>query len=182
MLKPVLIVLVSMLPAFAYGQSATEKVSSALGMTPSAESFVKTVAISDMFEIESSKLAQQKADAASKTFAGKMVKDHSGTSAELKTIASKHKLEVPGALDSSHQGKLDKLKGLNGAEFDQQYDADQLAVHKDAVSLFERYAKGGDNKDLKAFAAKHLPHLKQHLKMAEGLPKTTTGQGGQNKR
>ena len=75
-----------------------------------------------------------------------MIKDHTGTSAELKAIAAKAKMEVPTALDSSHQSKLDKLKSLNGADFDKQYDADQLAVHKDAVSLFERYAKGGDNK------------------------------------
>ena len=45
----------------------------------------------------------------------------------------------------------------------------QLAAHKDAVSLFERYAKGGDNATLKAFAAKTLPHLREHLKMAEDL-------------
>ncbi len=160
----------------AHAQSATEKVSSALGMTPSTKSFIETVAVSDMFEIESSKLAQQKGDAQSKAFAGKMIKDHTGTSAELKPIAAKAKVEVPTALDSSHQGKLDKLKSLNGADFDKQYDADQLAVHKDAVSLFERYAKGGDNKELKAFAAKHLPHLKGHLKMAEGLQKQTTGE------
>lgn len=38
-----------------------------------------------------------------------------------------------------------------------------------AVSLFERYAQGGDNSELKAFAQKHLPHLREHLKMAKGL-------------
>ena len=160
----------------ALAQSVTERAANTLGMTPSTESFIKTVAVSDMFEIESSKLAQEKADAQSKAFAGKMIKDHTGTSAELKAIAAKAKIEVPTALDSSHQSKLDKLKSLNGADFDKQYDADQLAVHKDAVSLFERYAKGGDNKQLKAFAAKHLPHLKAHQRMAEGLQKQTSGE------
>jgi putative membrane protein len=28
----------------------------------------------------------------------------------------------------------------------------QVSAHKDAVSLFERYAKGGDNADLKDWA------------------------------
>jgi putative membrane protein len=164
------------LSSAAYGQSVTERASQALGMTPSAKSFVETVAISDMFEIESSKLAQQKADSSSKTFAAKMISDHTKSSNELKAAAAKAKIEVPTALDSSHQSKLDKLKSLNGADFDKQYDADQLAAHKDAVSLFDRYAKGGDNADLKAFAAKTLPHLKQHQKMAEGLQKSTVGQ------
>jgi predicted outer membrane protein len=43
---------------------------------PSTADFVKEVAISDMFEIEASKLAQQKGNAAEKTFASQMVTDH----------------------------------------------------------------------------------------------------------
>ncbi len=40
-----------------------------LGVSPSTADFVKQVAISDMFEIEASKLAQQKGNAAEKAFA-----------------------------------------------------------------------------------------------------------------
>jgi putative membrane protein len=72
-------------------------------------------------------------------------------------------------MDDAHKKKLEKLQGLNGDDFDKQYDSDQQAAHKDAVSLFDRYGKGGDNADLKAFASKHLPHLQEHLKMAEQL-------------
>jgi putative membrane protein len=153
-------------------QSVGEKagVNSALGMAPSTADFVKQVAISDMFEIESSKLAQERAAAASKTFAARMVKDHTGTSTQLKAIATKAKLEVPGAMDSSHQDKLDKLKGMQGADFDKEYDSMQIDAHKDAVDLFSRYSKSGDNKDLRAFASKTLPHLKEHLRMAQKLP------------
>jgi putative membrane protein len=49
----------------------------------------------------------------------------------------------------------------------------QVSTHKDAVSLFERYAKGGDNPDLKDWAGKTLPALKHHLQMAENLDKAT---------
>jgi putative membrane protein len=146
-------------------------VNSTLGMAPSAADFVKQAAVSDMFEIESSKLAEQRADASSKKFAAKMIHDHTATSSELKGLAGKAKLDVPSAMDSSHQDKLDKLKGLQGADFDKEYDSIQQSAHKDAVDLFERYARSGDNRDIKAFAAKHLPHLKQHLKMANDLTK-----------
>ena len=158
-------------PAFA--QSAAEKtgVNSTLGIAPKTEDFVKEVAISDMFEIESSKLAQTKGNAPAKDFAAHMVTDHTKTSTELKSMVSggKVKAEVPAALDSSHQSKLDKLKGLNGDDFTKQYDSDQVAAHKDAVNLFERYSKGGDNADLKAWAGKTLPALQAHLKMAHDL-------------
>ena len=39
----------------------------------------------------------------------------------------------------------------------------------DAVALFEWYAKAGDDAELKNWAAKTLPHLKQHLTMAQKL-------------
>ena len=47
----------------------------------------------------------------------------------------------------------------------------QVSAHKDAVSLFERYGKGGDNAELKTFANETLPTLKEHLKMAQDLEK-----------
>jgi putative membrane protein len=157
----------------ALAQSAGEKtgVNSALGISPTTADFVKEVAISDMFEIESNKLAQEKGNAPEKAFASQMVTDHTKTSTELKGLVSsgKVKAELPAALDSSHQSKLDKLKAESGKDFSSDFDSMQFSAHKDAVSLFERYAKGGDNPDLKNWAGKTLPALKHHLQMAQGL-------------
>jgi len=157
----------------ALAQSAGEKtgVNSVLGISPSTPDFVKEVATSDLFEIQSSTLAQQKGNAAEKSFAGQMITDHTKTSTELKQLVSsgKVKADVPTVLDRSHQSKLDKLKDASGKDFNSDYASDQVSAHKDAVSLFERYAKGGDNSDLKDWARKMLPTLKHHLEMAEGL-------------
>ena len=159
----------------AMAQSVGEKtgVNSALGISPTTADFVKEVAISDMFEIESNKLGQDKGNTAEKTFAAKMVTDHTKTSTELKGLVSggKVKADLPTALDSSHQSKLDKLKGESGKDFSSDFDSMQVSAHKDAVSLFERYAKGGDNADLKNWAGKTLPALKHHLEMAQNLSK-----------
>ena len=56
-------------------------------------------------------------------------------------------------------------------DFAGQYDPMQVTAHKDAVSLFERYAKGGDDSKLKDWAGKTLPALQHHLEMAQGLDK-----------
>jgi putative membrane protein len=173
-----------LIAAPALAQSVGEKtgVNSALGVSPSTADFVKQVAISDMFELESNRLAQQKGNATEKTFASQMVTDHTKTSTELKGMVSggKVKAELPTALDSSHQGKLDKLKAANEKDFSSEFDAMQVSAHKDAVDLFERYAKGGDNADLKDWAGKTLPALQHHLKMAQDLdkarPAATTGE------
>ncbi len=125
-----------------------------IGVAPSTQDFVTKAAISDMAEIESSKLAVAKGDAKDKAFAEKMIKDHTETSNELKQLVTSGKVKVnlPTAMDTAHQSNIDKLKGLSGAEFKKAYDGMQVSAHKDAVALFERYAKSGDNADLKAFA------------------------------
>src|SRR3954451_12077305 len=160
----------------ALAQSAGEKtgVNSALGISPTTADFVKEVAISDMFEIQSNTLAKDKGNAAEKTFATQMVTDHTKTSTELKGLVSagKVKAELPTALDSSHQSKLEKLKGESGKDFSSDFNSMQVTAHKDAVSLFERYANGGDDPELKSWAGKTLPTLKHHLEMAQNLEKS----------
>lgn len=164
-----------LLTAPAYSQSIAEKsgVNSVLGITPTTQDFVTQAANSDMLEIKSSQLVTTKGDSKDKSFAEHMIKDHTETSDKLKALVDSGKVKVtlPTTLDKTHQAKLDKLQGLTGNDFSKQYEDMQVSAHKDAVSLFERYAKGGDNADLKTFAGETLPKLQQHLKMAEDLNK-----------
>jgi putative membrane protein len=159
----------------ALAQSVGEKtgVNSVLGVSPSTPDFVQQVAISDMFEIESNRLGQQKGNAEQKAFAAQMIADHTKTSTELKGLVSggKVKAELPTALDSAHQSKLDKLRNASGNDFSSQFDSMQVDAHKEAVDLFERYSKGGDNANLKEWAGKTLPALRHHLEMAQNLGK-----------
>jgi putative membrane protein len=159
----------------ALAQSAAEKtgVNSVLGVAPKTPDFVKEAAMSDMLEIESSKIAQQKGNAQEKKFAEQMVADHTKTSSELKSLASSSNLtaDIPSALDSSSQSKLEKLRDAKAENFASQYDPMQVSAHKDAVSLFERYAKGGDDPKIKDWAGKTLPTLQHHLEMAQDMDK-----------
>ena len=81
------------------------------------------------------------------------------------------KSEVPAALDDGSKKKLAKLQDAKPENFAGEYDPMQVSAHKDAVSLFERYAKGGDNAKLKDWAGTTLPHLQHHLEMAQALDK-----------
>ena len=163
------------LGGIAQANSLAEKtgVNAVLDISPSTPDFVRDAAIGGMFEIQSSELAKTRAGGALAAFAGTMIEDHNKASDELKTLIrnGSAKETLPSALDDAHQKKLDELKALSGAEFARTYVDDQVSAHKDAVSLFERYAKGGDNASLKAWASKALPTLKHHLGMAEALSK-----------
>jgi len=67
----------------------------------SAQDFLTCAALGDMLEIESSKLAANTADSKSKSFASRMVKDHTATSNELKQLASKANVTLPTSLDQA---------------------------------------------------------------------------------
>ncbi|TPJ70591.1 DUF4142 domain-containing protein [Mesorhizobium sp. B2-7-1] len=161
--------------AWAQSTSTTEKtgVNSVLGMAPSTQDFVTEAATSDMFEIESSKLALERADAATKTFAQQMITDHEKTTAELKGLVAsgKVKANLPSAMTDKQQSTLNDLKARQGDDFNKQYHSVQVDGHEDAVDLFKRYGDNGDQPDLKSWAAATLPHLQHHLDMANGLNK-----------
>jgi putative membrane protein len=136
MKRLVLAVSCVLLASPALAQSIGEKtgVNSALGVAPTTADFVKEVAISDMFELDSNKFAEQKGNAQEKTFARQMVADHTKTSSELKSMVDSGKVSatLPTALDSSHQSQLDKLKSASGKDFSSDFDSDQVSAHKDA--------------------------------------------------
>ncbi|CAA0096716.1 Uncharacterised protein [Starkeya nomas] len=163
--------LIAATPAAAQSIGEKTGVNSVLGISPSTQDFVTEAAVSDMFEIQSSELALERGDEPTKAFATQMIAAHQKTTTELKGLLVSANIQItpPAALDSSHQGKLDDLKKLQGSEFIDQYHEDQVDAHEAAVSLFERYAKEGDNPALKDWAGKTLPELRHHLEMAEKL-------------
>jgi len=157
----------------AFAQSTAEKtgVNSTLGIPPKTEDFVKEVSMSDMFEIESSKVALERGGAATKAFAQQMIDAHQKTTANLKALldSGKVKAQPASAMSEDQRESIDELKKLSGSEFDNAYQDDQEDAHETAVDVFKRYAQEGDNPDLKAWAAKTVPDLEHHLKMAEEL-------------
>ncbi|TGS56610.1 DUF4142 domain-containing protein, partial [Mesorhizobium sp. M1D.F.Ca.ET.183.01.1.1] len=117
-----------------------------------AQSFVDKAANGGMFEVDSSKIAQDKAkDQQVKDFAKKMIADHGAANEKLQRIAGEQKLKAPAEPDAAHKSDLEKLRNSNEG-VDQPYVAMQRKAHADAVSLFEFYARDGDNSSLKAFA------------------------------
>jgi putative membrane protein len=163
-----------LLSTTAFAQSVGEMtgVNSALGISPTTADFVKEVAMSDMTEIAAAKIGQERGNAEEKAFSAQMIADHTKTSEELKAmVPADAKAAIPAALDSSSQSKIDKLKNAKPDDFSSEFDSMQISAHKDAVSLFERYAKGGEDAKLKGWSAKTLPALKHHLEMAQNLGK-----------
>jgi putative membrane protein len=166
---------VLLLQAPVFAQSVGEKtgINSALDISPTTADFVKEAATSDMLEIAAGKVAEQKGNADDKKFAAQMITDHTKASADLKSMVSSGEVKaaIPDKLDASSEKKLGKLRDAKANDFTSEYAPMQVSAHKDAVSLFERYSKSGDNATLKDWAGKMLPTLQHHLEMAQALDK-----------
>lgn len=124
-------------------------------------------------EVESSKLAASKAASADvKTFAQQMVTDHTKAGEELAALAASKGFTVPASPSPAQQSQIKTLDGTTGADFDRRY-AKVMGVdaHRETVALFKKASSGAKDPDVKAFAAKTLPTLEHHLKMAEDLNK-----------
>jgi putative membrane protein len=141
-----------------------------------SQGFATRAATTDLAEIQLAQLAMTNSnDANVKQFAERMVKEHSATSAKLKTIAAKEGLALPTALDAEHAAVKTRLTSLKGKEFDQAYAQEMAKGHDKAVALFESATQAPLIKgDLKQFATSTLPKIRDHdstahkLHMSEG--------------
>jgi len=145
-------------------------------LTPSNETaapdyLTKTVN-ANMLEIEASKVALQRATNADvKAFAKQMVADHTKAADTLKKALTKAKLNLtpPTQLPSDLAEKVNDLKTADAKDFDKKYMDHEVDIHQDALDLQTRYAKDGDNADLKAYAAKMATAIQDHLTKAKSI-------------
>jgi putative membrane protein len=132
--------------------------------------FVAAAAAGGMAEIGVSRIALERAGSdETKLFAQKMVNDHTRANRELTQLAASKQIVVPTALDIKDRATAAALSGISGEEFDRCYAKQQHAAHICTVELFEAEAKRGQDPELKAWAAKMLPTLKQHKMTAKEI-------------
>lgn len=137
----------------------------------STQQFVDAAASGDMFEIQSSELALERADGDIRAFAEQLVNDHSKTSEELKQMVEAGEIQaaLPTQMTGAHADMLQQLQALEGEIFAQKYRDFQVAAHEQAVDLFARYAESGDDERLRQWAADTRPALQHHLEVARQL-------------
>jgi putative membrane protein len=66
-------------------------------------------------------------------------------------------------------GDADQLAGLKGVEFDRAYMTHMVDDHEKDVKAFEQESQSGQDPEVKAWAAKQLPTLREHLSQAKSV-------------
>jgi putative membrane protein len=139
--------------------------------------FVSEAAEGGLAEVELGQLAQSKAASDKvKDFAQKMVDDHSKANQELKECAEKVGINVPDHMSVTEKAEKTKLDMYKGGHFDHAYIADMVKDHQSDIAAFEREVTEGQNPELKSFAEKTLPTLKEHLRLAEKTQRQITAE------
>lgn len=131
--------------------------------------FMKAAATGSVMEIEAGKLAQKNASSQQvKDFGALMVKDHTKASKELEVLANNVKIVLPNIIQPEDKKHLDHLSTLKGAEFDKQYMKMMVDDHAKTVQLFQSRTTSR-NRDVAQYAAKTLPVLENHHKLAKEI-------------
>ena len=138
--------------------------------------FVENAAKGGLAEVELGQLAQDKAsNSRVKAFAEMMISDHGKANQDLSDRARRLGLTLPDHMSVLQMEQKTRLSAYSGAHFDRSYIDVMVKDHQEDVQEFQREANEGKNEALKAFAAKTLPVLQKHLRLAEQIQKEFSG-------
>jgi putative membrane protein len=141
--------------------------------TPNAAMpYVAMAGSSDLYEIESSRLALQRAPSpAVKQFAQMMIDHHTMTTQQVTQAATAAGLTPPPpTLLPPHRELVDRLQPLNEAAFERMYLQQQRTAHRMALALHQNYASNGDTAQLRQVAATAVPVVQGHIDQLRSLP------------
>lgn len=142
--------------------------SAAPTLSQADQKFISQVAASGAVEVADGKAAESQGGAGVKQIASRIVADRSANNQELMALAKKKGIGLG----------LDKIRGRNmgKSNFDKQYLHTVTRDYEQDVSLFQKAAQSSSDKDVKAYASRTVPMLKQHLAMLKSA-KPAEGKG-----
>ena len=140
-------------------------------LSTSDAAFMTKAARGGLAEVELGQLAQRNGQSeAVRRFGQMMVSHHGRSNQEMMALAQQKQITPPGTMGAEHQRTYDDLARLRGGAFDRAYAQAMVQDHQEDLRDYQAEAQNGTDPDVKAFAARHVPLLQEHLRMAQRLP------------
>jgi putative membrane protein len=207
-LKPIInLALTAIIALVARGVRAYETnnlaTSSSLMAPVSAPQFVWRASVANLKEIRLGEFAEQNSTNEDvKSFARRMVHDHSAANRRLTRAGQREgselpdtnafyifinndqpvkeatqlmQRETPESVLRSQQMSAQQIETFRGGDFDKAYADAMVKDHVEAIQLFENASENITNEDLRRIATKTLPTLRHHLEMAQTLQNEVGG-------
>lgn len=102
-----------------------------------------------------------------RAFARRMLQDHTKADAQLSKLARAKGVTLPRGMGAKNQETYNHLAHLPSARLDHDYIANMVVDHVGDVSTFRKEAVHGSDRDVKVWATKTIPVLRQHLTLAK---------------
>jgi putative membrane protein len=162
-------------------QTAARETGAAVGTTGAAadRDFIVDQLGDGRAEIELGKLASERATHPQvKEYARMIVRDHTTAGEELRqaATAANVQLDAQAEHDGDHKNLSEDLAKLSGTEFDRKYMSAMVDEHEEAVNEVEKKVES-NNPQVRQWATKTLPTLRQHLDQAKQLRDTLEKSG-----
>ncbi len=145
-----------------------------------AGGFVTRAALSDLYEIQSSRLALERSQSPQvRAFAQRMIDEHTRMSNEMNAAIAQAGLQArpPVVLDEERSVLVAALRGASPADFDERYIEQQTEAHENALNLFRDFSGNGDDPQLKQLATRAAPMIENHLQTVRALDEGTAADG-----
>jgi putative membrane protein len=140
-------------------------------LSTSDATFMTTAARGGMAEVQMGQLAERNGRSAQvRHFGQQMINDHGRANQEMMALAQQKQITPPSGIGAEQQRNYDNLAKLRGSTFDRAYARAMVQDHQEDLRAFQDEAMNGTDPDVKAFAARHVPVLQEHLRMAQRLP------------
>src|SRR5262245_22253365 len=151
-------------------------VSTAGAQSPNDAQIAHIVVTADQVDIDAGKLAGSKGTSKDvKDFGKMMVTDHTGVNKQAQALAAKLNVKpednpTSQSLKQGGEANLNKLKTLNGKEFDKAYIDHEVAYHQSVLDALDKtLIPSAQNPELKELLVKTRPAFVAHLEHAKSI-------------
>jgi len=132
------------------------------------QDFLKKAAEINLTEIQLGKVAERmSSDPNIKKIATMIVKDHSEANRNLERLAASKGVTLPTEPSMMDRHSISSIEKEQGDKFNKEFLSFNTKGHEKAIALFEKESARTQDPDIKAWAQKMVPALKEHLAMAQ---------------
>jgi putative membrane protein len=147
--------------------TAATTATTAAPLSSADAAFLATAASDAQFEVESGRLATSRAaDSRLREFGSRMIRDHSQEYQSIQALARGAHITVPSGPAPEQRNILSAWSAERGGAFDCSYAPAMFLGHDAVVMAFTTEATSAGSAQVRQFANRELPTLRDHLGMA----------------
>jgi len=104
---------------------------------------------------------------AERNLGARYARDHTTAQANLRALASSLHVSLPTTAGAKNSAAVAGIEAQKSRSMDDAFVSASVSGHKAAIAIFKKEESTGSNPAVKAYAARYLPMLQTHLRMAE---------------